>query len=79
MAVNIGTLAAGIGSGIKNISTTIPTMQNQIQQAALRGAQQAQIDANLKDRGATTQAATNGALNGLNDFSAKGMGYLFNI
>ena len=33
----------------------------------------------LGSTGATTQAATNGALNGLNDFSAKGMGYLFNI
>lgn len=46
MAVNIGTLAAGIGSGIKNISTTIPTMQNQIQQAALRGAQKRDLDWN---------------------------------
>ena len=43
MAVNIGTLAAGIGSGIKNISTTIPTIQSQMQQAVLRGAQEAKL------------------------------------
>lgn len=63
MAVNIGTLAAGIGSGIKNLGTTLSTAQSQIQQAALRGAQQAQIDANLKDRLASQQAIANLAKN----------------
>ena len=42
--INIGTLAAGIGSGLKNMASIYPNMQAQMQNAAYKGAQQRDLD-----------------------------------
>ncbi len=39
----LGTVAAGLGSGIKSIATALPQVEQLRQQAALRGAQEAQL------------------------------------
>lgn len=42
--INIGTLAAGLGSGLKNMASIYPNMQAQIANAAYKGAQQRDLD-----------------------------------
>jgi len=54
--INIGTLAAGLGTGLAKMASIYPNMQAQMQNAAMKGAQQRDLDWSHNNRVAQQEA-----------------------